>query len=431
MNEEEAFREVDDSILTLVVHLVRAVAAMFSAFLVAQVAFDLLAIDPDRLVLRALVFAPFGAVAIFLASAIPIRLAVRIQRATIADREEQLRRESGRHQFVAALQDALEMAEDEEDGLVVVSHALGEITDQPSELLLADSSRSHLRRTIVHAPGAVAPGCTVEAPWTCPAVRRGQTLTFASSETLGACPRLRDRPHFGGNCSATCIPVTVLGTPMGVVHVIGEEHAPLDETKVALLESLARQAGSRIGVLRAMASTELQAATDPLTGLCNRRRLEAEVRRLRDRETPYAVVAADLDHFKALNDTYGHETGDRALRVFARVLQSVVREHDVVCRYGGEEFVLVLPECDAAAALRVVERARVELIGLLANGDVPGFTSSYGIAFSDQAASFEAALRLADEALFCAKQQGRNRVLVSSQPECDVNEGSHEGRVVS
>jgi diguanylate cyclase (GGDEF)-like protein len=206
----------------------------------------------------------------------------------------------------------------------------------------------------------------------------------------------------------------VLGTPMGVIHTVGPVGEVLDEQTIETMEGLARQAGSRIGVLRAMASSELQAATDPLTGLHNRRRLQSEVGRLQASGDSYAVVLADLDRFKDLNDTYGHEVGDKALRLFAGVLKEAVRDRDLACRYGGEEFVVLLPDCAVEHATAVVERIRAELIGVLANGDVPGFTSSFGVADTLMADDFDAVLRLADAALLRAKSSGRNRVELAS-----------------
>ena len=106
-----------------------------------------------------------------------------------------------------------------------------------------------------------------------------------------------------------------------------------------------------------MAETQLQASTDNLTGLLNRRTLENRCRRPAQRATPFALAMADLDHFKELNDTYGHETGDRALRLFAETLRASCATEDLLCRHGGEEFAIVLPDCtrpDAHAALEAV-----------------------------------------------------------------------------
>src|SRR3546814_3161873 len=95
---------------------------------------------------------------------------------------------------------------------------MAEALPGPAELLLADASRAHLRRA-ASATGSEAPGCGVETPWGCPAVRRGRTLTFDRSDHLGACPRLRDRG--GDPCSAVCVPITILGTPTAVIHAPG------------------------------------------------------------------------------------------------------------------------------------------------------------------------------------------------------------------
>ena len=99
-----------------------------------------------------------------------------------------------------------------------------------------------------------------------------------------------------------------------------------------------------------MAETQLQASTDTLTGLLNRRSFSERVAAVPAHLYPVAVAMADLDHFKTLNDTYGHETGDRALRLFARVLRDSLRTSDVASRYGGEEFAIAFPDCSAVDA---------------------------------------------------------------------------------
>ena len=93
---------------------------------------------------------------------------------------------------------------------------------------------------------------------------------------------------------------------------------------------------------------------------------------------------ADLDHFKGLNDTHGHETGDRALRVFAETLRESVRSEDLVCRYGGEEFTVLLPGVDLAEAVEIMERVRETLARTTRRGDVPSFTASFGVAESER-----------------------------------------------
>lgn len=324
-----------------------------------------------------------------------------------------LRRSSSSESFRRRFQEALEMADTEDEALEVTGRALASSARRmPVELLLADSSQAHLYRAVVAGPDPAGPGCTVDAPRACAAVRRGHTTTFPSSEDVGACPRLRDRPS--GACSAVCTPVAILGRTIGVLHAIGPEGRPPTAEQRDLLETTGAQVGSRLGVIRAMSQSELQASTDPLTGLLNRRSLEDRVRGLCRTRTPFVVAMVDLDHFKALNDSFGHETGDRALRVFSRALAETVRAEDVVARYGGEEFVIVFPRCSVREAADVLERVRERLRAALSAAEVPEFTCSAGVAEAGPDEQFHDVLRAADEALLAAKRSGRDRMLIAS-----------------
>jgi diguanylate cyclase (GGDEF)-like protein len=251
----------------------------------------------------------------------------------------------------------------------------------------------------------------VESPFSCAAVRRGSAVVFDSSESLNACPKLRGRP--GGACSAACVPVGFMGRALGVLHVTAPEHAPPDALAVEQLTVLATQAGARIGTVRAFEKSQLQAATDGLTGLANRRTTQTQLRGLIKAGRGFAIAFADLDEFKQLNDKHGHEAGDRALRLFAQVCQSVLREHDVVARWGGEEFLIVLPDLDRQSALAVLERIRERLAEGHA-GNHPRFTASFGLTDSTEAESLEELLMIADAALYDAKAAGRDRIKVGA-----------------
>ena len=406
---------LDDSIATLLWQLVLAVSAMFSAYAASRLLADALGLHDG---VRGFLFTGaaltvFGTVSIYVTSARPIRAALRHQREAVLASELRIQLEADQHRFASQVQNALEMGETETEALEVASRALGEISEDPAEVLLADSSRAHLHQAAVSmSVGGV--GCGVATPWGCPAVRRGQTLRFASSEGLSACPRLAER---GTSCSAVCVPVTVLGTPMGVIHLTAAVERPAAPSEVVQLEALAQHAGSRIGVLRAMASSQLQAATDPLTGAVNRRSLEEQVRHLRRRQVGYAVCFADLDRFKDLNDTYGHETGDRALRLFAEVLRASVRADDTICRYGGEEFVVLMPAMDRRQGAERMETVRQQLEAASVSGDLPRISASFGVADSSQADTAQAVINLADAAMFNAKAAGRDQVVLASRPE--------------
>lgn len=163
------------------------------------------------------------------------------------------------------------------------------------------------------------------------------------------------------------------------------------------------------------------AVTDPLTSVLNRRgfmqRAAVEVARCRRNGRPLSVLALDIDHFKAVNDTYGHDSGDAVLRQVAARLVGGLRPSDVVGRLGGEEFAIILPETPADAAVTLAERLRAEIAATPCQG--PGspipVTASLGVACVDEAPpagerAFEALLKQADEALYAAKANGRNRV---------------------
>ena len=324
----------------------------------------------------------------------------------------QLRADADRDAFGTQLVEALEMADSEEEAHATVARAMATIScDMPMELLIADSSRAHLERATQH-PLAGAPGCGVESPFSCVAVRRGNPVTFPDSEALNACSRLRGREC--GSVSAACIPVSFMGRSLGVLHATSSVGHTSSALELSHLTTLGIQAGARIGTVRAFQKTQRQASTDSLTGLLNRRSLEEAVRNLAGDGQDYAVVIADLDHFKKLNDLRGHEAGDTALRQFADVLRKTLRDHDVAARWGGEEFVLVLPRVDAHKAVEIIDRLRASLAEAQLLGNSPTFTASFGVADSAMSPRFEQLVRIADDALYTAKSDGRDRAVVGN-----------------
>lgn len=325
------------------------------------------------------------------------------------DRDAVLR---ARHrELETELQRALEMAHSEDEAYRVVERALHlAAPGAPAELLVADSSRAHFRQ-VVSTDASGGPGCPVGTPQDCPAAARGRAEVFRSSGDLAACPHLSDRPS--GPCSAVCVPVAIAGKTVAVVHSTAPEGRVTSPETIDDLELVARKTGERLGMLRALSRSEQQARTDSLTGLLNRRSLEAQVGDLIDEGVPYVVAFGDLDHFKDLNDVHGHDAGDQALRLFARVLRDSVRPADIPARFGGEEFVVVLPECSLRDAYTVLERVRDRLEIAERNGLTPHFTVSFGLAPFQPHLSFGEVLARADAALLAAKAEGRDRVVVS------------------
>ncbi len=162
---------------------------------------------------------------------------------------------------------------------------------------------------------------------------------------------------------------------------------------------------------------ERLASRDPLTGLLNRHALDAAISREMARSTrhlyPLSVLVMDLDRFKRINDTYGHDAGDAVLKTFARVATEALRRDDVLGRQGGEEFLALLPGSDGPSALVVAERIRAAVAAatILDDGRALGVTVSIGVATTRDSGSCEGAMRAADAALYEAKRSGRNRVI--------------------
>jgi diguanylate cyclase (GGDEF)-like protein len=316
-----------------------------------------------------------------------------------------------RQRFESRLANALDMAEGEPEVIDVIERSFAAVLpDAPAELLLADNSHAHLLRMAGVGPEGKPPCCNVDSPDRCPAARRAQMQVFSDSDALDACPKLRNRPE--GRLSAICVPVSIMGRTVGVIHATGKAGDVVEDSKVQDVTTLAKLSGARIGLLRVMAETQLQASTDTLTGLLNRRSFSEQVASIPQHMQPMAMAMADLDHFKALNDTYGHETGDRALRLFARVMRDSLRTSDIVSRYGGEEFAIVFPDCSAIDAMRALDTVRAQLDAAITVGGLPKFTASFGITDTEPSEDLTAALGRADDALRAAKRQGRDRVIL-------------------
>ncbi|RZS52301.1 diguanylate cyclase domain-containing protein [Sphaerotilus mobilis] len=319
---------------------------------------------------------------------------------------DDMRREARLAAFGQRLSDALDMADREHQVCTVAARAMGEVSAaHPMELLISDSSRAQMERVAEH-PGAGSPGCGVRSPYDCVAVRRGTAVTFDSSADLHACEHLRGRAC--GTASAVCVPVTFMGRALGVLHAAGTPERPLSPAQAQQITVMGGQLGMRIGTVRAFERTQIQAATDTLTGLPNRRTLEQRLRALVASGQPHAVVMCDLDHFKLLNDRYGHATGDAALRVFSEVLRDTLGDGDLAGRWGGEEFTLLLAQADALAAQRTVDAIRHQLAAALRGGRVPLYTASFGIADASMSSRPEELVQLADMALYQAKAAGRD-----------------------
>jgi diguanylate cyclase (GGDEF)-like protein len=201
---------------------------------------------------------------------------------------------------------------------------------------------------------------------------------------------------------------------VGALVVTGPPIAPVTPA-ADLLQRLVTELGSRLAAARAVHEAEQRAVRDPLTGLANRREFDRQFVTAAGAKTPPLVtlVFVDIDHFKRLNDTLGHQAGDSALRHMAEILRQAVRDNDLVARIGGEEFAIWMPHTPVAVGMEVAERVRrtVETAVWRWDGTAYPMTVSCGVASYPDAVKDVANLKgTADAALYRAKQAGRNRV---------------------
>jgi diguanylate cyclase (GGDEF)-like protein len=208
------------------------------------------------------------------------------------------------------------------------------------------------------------------------------------------------------------LPLTASGERFGTLELVGNSFGKEERMNAA---SLAAHAVVALENARLHGMVERQALVDGLTGLANRRAaadaLHAEAARAERLETPLSVVLADLDGFKEVNDAHGHAVGDEVLRVFADVLRETLRESDLAGRWGGEEFLLLLPGADEEGAAQLADRVRV-VLAARSIPSVPGLrvTASFGVAEYAGETNTEQLVEAADSALYKAKGVGKNRV---------------------
>jgi len=268
--------------------------------------------------------------------------------------------------------------------------------------------------TLVPLPEDIREWPIIPEPHNCKAVRMGRRFRVNDVTAEPLCPS-RFVPPLEG--SYYCGPLIAGGLIIGAVRVEGVKDLWTPERE-SLLESYLSGAATALSNLRLLETTKQQANVDELTGLYNRRFLEEYARKLiamaRRKGQPLGVIMMDLDHFKEFNDIYGHETGDRILRTFAKTASRAIREANLAARYGGEEFVVMLPETGPEACMLVAERIRhaVERMVVPSGTDkpLPQLTVSLGIAiYPDHGHSVDEVLQAADKALYESKRAGRNR----------------------
>jgi len=249
----------------------------------------------------------------------------------------------------------------------------------------------------------------------CWALRRGRGYWVPAGQTQRHCQHVIAE----AGVVTLCIPMMAQGEISGLLYLSAVTPAALPVAKRQLAHAVAEQIALAISNLHLRETLREQSIRDPLTGLYNRRYLEEalqhEMASAQRHQTTIGVIMLDADHFKSFNDTYGHDFGDQVLQAIAQVLKGGTRLSDLACRYGGEEFTLILPQtslADTATRAEALRHQIGQLTFIHGGQPVPTITASLGVAcFPQHGQTGAELLQKADQALYQAKAAGRNRVL--------------------
>jgi diguanylate cyclase (GGDEF)-like protein len=337
--------------------------------------------------------------------------ALRNQAALLVLRNQEVR-------LIGRMNDFLQSCETEAEAYAVISDIAAQLFPGHSgAVFVLNASRDLLEAAATWGP--LPPATRTFPPNDCWAHRRGQDHRSAGHGQR--CPHVADDER-----GSLCLPLLAQGETLGILHLLedapaggkadGERAAP----GAALAKILADNIGLGIANLKLREAMRNLSIRDPLTGLFNRRYMEEalalELHRSRRNAAQLAVIMVDIDHFKQFNDNFGHDGGDAVLRALGKFLRKHVRGSDIACRYGGEEFMLILSPSTSEGALARAEKIRAAAAQLgvsHAGKDLGAITLSLGVAvFPDHASEAAALAKAADVALYQAKSGGRNRVVM-------------------
>lgn len=321
------------------------------------------------------------------------------------------------------------LAADEDEMFAAAAAALAKLVPSPAgDILAINASTDRLCVRIGWGDRRVELGSAVdiEAPDRCLGIRRGSIFVVedASEAWASSCPAF---PVDQG--STTCVPMVASGKIVAVAHLARPEPNAFAEDDLRQAGRIADQVALAISNTRLLRTMEGLAMTDGLTGLHNARFfdpfLDRELAIAEREDISIGIIAIDLDHFKAFNDTHGHAAGDEALRAFARACLGVLRNSDTMARVGGEEFAIAVRGADLAATAHIAEklRAAVQRVSVeIGPGRFASLTASFGVAgTTEHGTGRKRLLKVADRALYAAKQAGRDTVVTGAIPPKSVN----------
>ncbi len=321
----------------------------------------------------------------------------------------------------AEFADALQYAEGEREAQTLLGRELDRAIADGSTVVFSRNNSENRLKTATELPDSspLAARMATATPSDCLAVRRGRPVErVAGKEELLECSLCG---AIGAN--SLCVPSLVGGEVIGSV-LVSRDSKPLDPRERNRFESTVTSAAPVLANLRNLTIAETRAVTDSLTGLANARAAAHDLERIvafaGRTGTPLSAIMLDLDHFKRVNDNFGHQIGDEALSAVGAALLAGTRASDFVARYGGEEFLILLQDTDTASAVELAEKLRESLRRMQVPGLTGRVTASFGVASIPKHAGDSGALvRAADRALYAAKSAGRDQVCIPTDSDAE------------
>jgi diguanylate cyclase (GGDEF)-like protein len=344
------------------------------------------------------------------------------QRLTITIRKMEL--QAGEAAFLSSVSEELQLCIEPQEAYQCATRAVERLLPGTNGVLaLINNSRQMAE--VVSNWGKDAPFIDIFTPESCCGLRSGRIRQRQPGTSEIDCTHfLRATP-----ANYLCLPLAAQGETLGVLSVECIDTSCPEELQMHLqtLQEVGELSSMAIANLNLRAKLRNQSIRDPLTGLFNRHfmeiSLDREIQRSLRQKGHLAVLMLDVDRFKDFNDKYGHEAGDVVLREFAQTLRQCVRSEDVVCRYGGEEFLIILPDSNAETAWERsgLIRHQIEKLRVRHHGETLNITVSIGIAiYPNNGELRELLVRVADENLYRAKQEGRNRCVITGQVPASI-----------
>ena len=327
----------------------------------------------------------------------------------------EMKRITGETRLVSRVGDFLQGCRTMAEAFQVVSEYLPLLLPGTSGMIgLINNSRNLVETA--HHWGPTTASHPDFVPDECWALRRGSTHLVSADEAAPKCEHLIEMP-----ATVLCMPMIAHGETLGLLSLHSTQTLNFPDSKLAAARSIAEQVSLALANLRLQEVLRTQSTQDPLTGLFNRRYMEAtlerETARARRLQQPLSIIMLDVDHFKRFNDTHGHEAGDAVLTEMGRLLRRHSRTEDIACRYGGEEFLLILPGASLEIAAERAEllRTACKELSVQHNQRALGNISlSLGVAsYPQHGEAIDIVMAAADAALYQAKRLGRDRYVVA------------------